>query len=201
MTVTIPESVLWAVVWVLVLVLYPLIGLAIWCWTGRRDVAAFLGLLCFWPFVVPFVLYDAVKDRGWFWGWDRHGEHEGQIIDPWSRREVNGWRYLGVGSYRTTADWGSQWVQLGPLHVGVKRDRWALDRSPRIEERTEPTGDRTWAWRGNAGAWDVRCTRCGEKLRWHEGNGGQWLGAEPPRDWMVCWGLVDGPRHTTVGPD
>ena len=27
------------------------------------------------------------------------------------------------------------------------------------------------------------CTNCGDELVWHPGNGGQWLGAHPPRDW------------------
>lgn len=39
------------------------------------------------------------------------------------------------------------------------------------------------------------CDLCGEAVIWHEGNGGQWLGAVPPRDWMTCHGSVTGPRH------
>lgn len=41
-----------------------------------------------------------------------------------------------------------------------------------------------------------RCTNCSEPLVWHEGNGGQWLGADPPRDWTTCHGVPDGPKHT-----
>lgn len=39
------------------------------------------------------------------------------------------------------------------------------------------------------------CGLCGDVLVRHEGNGGQWLGAVPPRDWMTCHGSVDGSRH------
>lgn len=39
------------------------------------------------------------------------------------------------------------------------------------------------------------CFHCGDPVVWHEGNGGQWLGAEPPRDWMYCHGSPEGPHH------
>lgn len=41
------------------------------------------------------------------------------------------------------------------------------------------------------------CALCGDQVIWHPGNGGQWLGANPPRDWATCGGVVDGPRHQT----
>jgi hypothetical protein len=44
------------------------------------------------------------------------------------------------------------------------------------------------------------CRRCGDDLVWHEGNGGQWVGAKPPRDWVTCNGTVDGPKHVAASP-
>lgn len=44
------------------------------------------------------------------------------------------------------------------------------------------------------------CSRCGELLVWDEGNGGQWIGAFPPRDWMTCHGRPDGKRHEVRYP-
>lgn len=43
------------------------------------------------------------------------------------------------------------------------------------------------------------CLDCEEPLRFHHGNGGQWLGANPPRDWGTCYGTVDGPKHHARG--
>ncbi len=46
-----------------------------------------------------------------------------------------------------------------------------------------------------------RCTLCRDPIVWHRGNGGQWLGAEPPRDWGTCEGRPEGPRHRPpLGP-
>lgn len=42
------------------------------------------------------------------------------------------------------------------------------------------------------------CQHCGDPLTWHTGNGGQWLGALPPRDWTTCRGVPDGQRHEPV---
>lgn len=39
------------------------------------------------------------------------------------------------------------------------------------------------------------CKHCNEPIVWHEGNGGQWLGATPPNDCMTCGCLADGQRH------
>lgn len=44
------------------------------------------------------------------------------------------------------------------------------------------------------------CRHCGERIVWHEGNGGQWLGENPPRDWMTCFGRPEGDRHEPVEP-
>lgn len=44
------------------------------------------------------------------------------------------------------------------------------------------------------------CRRCGDRIIWHEGNGGQWLGADPPRDWVTCFGRPEGERHEPVDP-
>lgn len=44
------------------------------------------------------------------------------------------------------------------------------------------------------------CRRCGERIVWHEGNGGQWIGESPPRDWMTCFGRPEGERHEPIGP-
>lgn len=35
---------------------------------------------------------------------------------------------------------------------------------------------------------DGVCRHCGDEVVWHHGNGGQWLGARPPRDWVTCGG-------------
>jgi hypothetical protein len=39
------------------------------------------------------------------------------------------------------------------------------------------------------------CVHCGDPLVWHPGNGGQWLGAVPPRDWARCNGIPEGQQH------
>lgn len=39
------------------------------------------------------------------------------------------------------------------------------------------------------------CVHCGDPLVWHPGNGGQWLGAIPPRDWARCNGIPEGQHH------
>lgn len=46
-----------------------------------------------------------------------------------------------------------------------------------------------------------KCSLCGDDLVWHPGNGGQWLGAHPPRDWATCFGSVDGPKHSLDSSD
>lgn len=35
------------------------------------------------------------------------------------------------------------------------------------------------------------CKYCGDEITWHEGNGGQWIGAHPPRDWVTCGGSAN----------
>lgn len=47
---------------------------------------------------------------------------------------------------------------------------------------------------------EVLCELCAERLVWHPGNGGQWLGADAPRDWGCCLGRPDGPRHLVTTP-
>lgn len=43
------------------------------------------------------------------------------------------------------------------------------------------------------------CDLCGDPVRSHHGNGGQWLGTTPPRDWANCHGLPEGPKHVVDG--
>lgn len=129
MTIYVPDAVLWTIVWVLVL--WPMIGLCIWCWTGRRDVAAFLGLL------------------GWFliWGW-AGCDFGPRMVSPWARRTYDGWRYLGVGAYETNGR-GSLFVQLGPLCIGRKSKARQMVNPPPVEERTRPGEGQSWRWSGN----------------------------------------------------
>jgi hypothetical protein len=54
------------------------------------------------------------------------------------------------------------------------------------------------ALRGAAGLperWTPCCIHCGDPVAWHPGNGGQWLGAVPPRDWARCNGIPGGQQH------
>lgn len=89
-----------------------------------------------WPAVSAALLCALLAERLGVWAeWRTTSDDTGNVVDWNSRRQLHGVRGLRWGRYVTTS-WGSRWVTFGPVTVGLKRARWALDVDP-------PAGDWT----------------------------------------------------------
>ena len=90
-------------------------------------------------------------------------------------------------------------VDSNPIDHNIEQAQIALETaSMRLQQVVRIVGDRMPEPEPEPEPIRGRCILCGDGVVWHPGNGGQWLGDTPPRDWATCHGSVDGPKHKAI---